>query len=284
MRFVICAAISLFSASVLATECEKLFEDEPTRAQCNTVRDTSFYWTEAKLRAATESVKATEAQCQRLYTGESLTHCMIEAGRTSSPIGDDILDGSVKRRLEAAALERKKAAAKIKLATISKSSELRLKGLYPGMTLDDADTLYPGIKARCTDASAPLDEFSCHLDSQFGATFDNEAFHSIADRKVQIWMAHGSRNRIWHISILIDSDDADEIGDQLARKYPGSSVIAPIVANRMNAKFQNKIRTWRRGDLILEVDRYGVDLKTGSISFTSLKRPAKAQKPVGKDL
>lgn len=285
MRFVLLATVCLLSVPAFASECDRLFEDEPTRAKCNTVRDTSFYWTDEKLRAAVESVKSTETQCRRLFTGESLALCLAEAGRTSSPVADDILEGSVKRLLDAADLERRKAAAKQKLATIAKSSDLRLKGLFPGMTLDEADTLYPGIKKYCAAVAAPQAEFSCHLDSKYFATgFDNEAFQTIAEHKVQIWMAHGSGNRIWHLSILIDSDSANEIGDQLARKYPGSTVSMPIVTNRMNAKFQNKIRLWRRGDLILEVDRYGVDLSTGTVSFASLKRPAKPQKPVGKDL
>ena len=180
----------------------------------------------------------------------------------------------------------KRSAAQAKLENESKSTALRLKGLYPGITLEKADEYHPGIASYCRDASAPRDAiFNCSvMTGRPSGPQSLDTLDTLAGMKVRVWSMTGKGNVIWQIFALLDSSVAMEVGEALAQKYKSGVITAPTVTNRMGAKFENVTRTWRSGDLILKVERFGSSLDDGYITFSSTRAPRLTEVPKTKDL
>jgi hypothetical protein len=153
------------------------------------------------------------------------------------------------------------------------------------MTLAAADVFHPNLAEFCTDPSDPQQEFVCNIspNARIGNKYEFESLETLADQRVSMWSLRGSKGVIWHISALIGPDAALVLQEALAAKYPYGSASEPIVQNRMGAKYGNRTMTWRSGDLILQVEKYGSSLDNGYVYFTSTKAP-RASKAKSKDL
>ncbi len=239
------------------------------------------------------SALASREQCDRLYPeGNARLECYGTYGVRHSWTDDELrteIDGRVQRKADEERkeieLKARRETARTKLAEESKKKALRLKGLYPGMTLAAADVFHPNLAEICTETGEPQKDFECFIspNSRAGNKYQFEALESLADSRVSLWTLRGTKGVIWQISALIDSDAALELQLALAIKYPYATLSEPVVQNRMGAKFGNQTATWRSGDLVLKVERYGSSLDNGYVHFTSTKAPRLARK-VTKDL
>lgn len=245
-RILIAAGFALLSANALASreQCNRLYPDESARLTCYGTYGQRHSWTDDELRGAVD-------------------------GKIQSVKDDERKEAELRAKRELA---------RERLAVESKSKALRLKGLYPGMTLAAADVFHPNLAEFCTDESDPQKEFVCNVspNARVGNKYEFESLETLADRRVSMWSLRGSKGVIWHISALIEPHAALVLQDALAAKYPGSSVSEPVVQNRMGAKYGNRTVTWRSGDLMLQVERYGSSLDHGYVYFTSTKAPRPA--------
>jgi hypothetical protein len=253
------------------------------------------FWFSFLLLCTTQLASAAnEDQCARIFP-EKASRDMCEVVSHNHGIRTDVeLVEKVRARLaEISAEEKEKSdaaakmrAAQTKLENDSKSSALRLKGLYPGITLEKADEYHPGIATHCKGTSALSDSvFQCTVSSSTSiGSLRFGALDTLAEQRVDFWSISGKGDVIWAISVSLDSSAAMKVGAALAEKYKFGVVSAPIMTNRMGAKFENLTRTWRSGDLMLRVAEYGSSLDTGIIAFDSTRAPKLTETPKTKDL
>lgn len=247
--FIAMLCVPELASAANSEQCAAIFQDKDSREMCEAV---SSYGTKLSNEELREKVRAVFAE--------------IAAGKKQSD------DANAKRD-----------AAKAKLESDSKSNALRLKGLYPGITLEKADEYHPGIADFCREKGVPPDSlFNCVVTPSGRHNIDT--LYTLAGKDVKGWTFNGKGNVIWRILVLLSTDSAMEVGAALAEKYKFGTFSIPTVTNRMGASFENVTRTWKSNDLTLVVKRYGSSIDDGSIVFISTREPKLKEAPNTKDL
>ncbi|MCA3000366.1 MAG: hypothetical protein ING75_17395 [Rhodocyclaceae bacterium] len=259
MKTIRCAAVFLhlslasqLASAANAEQCSRIFQDKDSKEMCEAVSFSGTKLTDDELREKVEAVLAEIATSKR----------------------------------KSADLNARRDAAITKLERESKSTALRLKGLYPGITLEKADEYHPGIANFCRDASALRDSlFECNvMTGNLAGPQSIDTLDTLAGQRVKMWAIRGKGNVIWQILVLLPSDSARDVGAALAEKYKSGTIATTTVTNRMGAKFENVTRAWKSGDLSLVVERYGPSLDSGTVMFTSARAPKLKDAPKTKDL
>lgn len=147
------------------------------------------------------------------------------------------------------------------MAAGSPPASLELKGITPGMTREQINSLYPG---QCPFLGADDWARGCRNSPEVGLT-------TIADQPVRsIDFKFIEGGKLGGIFILIDSKSFAAIAEGLTAKYgkPVSLRKLPLT-NRMGAKFQQEIAIWKRGGQKLVVTKYAGDADNGVVFFAS---------------
>ena len=233
-------------------KCERLFVESDSKAICR-----------GNYRAYE---KFSDEELQKIVTAEAIT-ARDELAKVN-------------------ATEARMVEAKRKLDGLANTRDLRVKGLYPGITLQEADSFHPGIADYCKPAAGHNDEpTQCRI-NVYGAWdgYEFRFLYSLAESEVQTWLFRVANGKIWDITALVRPEGATAIGQALAEKYKNAVISTPTVTNRMNAKFQNPTWTWRSGAMKLEVEKYSSSTEFGSLTFSSSKAPPLVAKPSTRNL
>jgi len=169
------------------------------------------------------------------------------------------------------------------------SPRLRLKGLYPGIRMDEAETLHPGLTKWCADSDrtpgndAPK---TCYIPS-FGREGDDFEFRylaTLAEEPVTSWLLWIVNKKIWKIQVSMSSASTVRVCQALSAKYKGGSSTNQVVQNGFGAKLQNPIVRWRDGRLELGCQKYAGSTEDGGLYFLSEVAPNLEQPKKTRDL
>ena len=164
---------------------------------------------------------------------------------------------------------------------------ITLKGIAPGMTLDELELAIPNFSAACSpSADKTLSQAEDGRCSYFRPRYTNpviETFHTFADKHVSSWRFYGRESRLHAIVLAFDPDNYVDICKALTAKYGIPKTSSETISNRMNAKFENVTAVWRRGTQALTATRYAGDIETSSLLLED-SRFKKLTKAPSKDL
>ena len=113
---------------------------------------------------------------------------------------------------------------------------------------------------ECRRGTSALGDFMCHLKPS--------ARESIAERPVRSVMLQFYDERLYTISVTIDSVDFRAVGDALTARYgaPSAQTTEPVT-NRMGASFDNEIRRWHEQDSHIELKKYSGRIDRGVVHY-----------------
>lgn len=164
---------------------------------------------------------------------------------------------------------------------------ITLKGMAPGMTLEELELIIPNFSAACSPPAnltfaGPDGEPCSYVRPRYrGPTI--ETFHTFADKYVNSWRFYGRENKLHAILLTFDPENFIEISKALTAKYGAPKISSQTLSNRMNAKFENVTAVWRRGTQTLTATRFAGDIETSSLVLEDSKLRKQVKAP-SKDL
>lgn len=91
-------------------------------------------------------------------------------------------------------------------------------------------------------------------------------------------------NRLHRISVSLFASEFGRVLKALNERYgTPDSFETPVVKNRMGAEFQNAVAVWKRDGVSLKAEKYGSDLSTSSVSYTTDWGSEESKKRRGQD-
>lgn len=151
---------------------------------------------------------------------------------------------------------------------------LELKGIRPGMTYEQLNTAVPGIPCSL----APKVK-RCGISGGLKGT--PETMNTLAGRSVKLWsMAFTPDMRVAAVMLSLTPADFDAVRLALEEKYGPATTREVPIQNRMGATFKNTVSVWKRGDAVLELEKYGGSLDRMGIT---LLEPKLADEAFGND-
>jgi len=113
----------------------------------------------------------------------------------------------------------------------------------------------------CHDEASPIADRTCNL------KLDEK--ETIAGEPVRVLLLYYYFSKLETISIIFDEKHFSVVVAALSDKYGQGNLKLETLTNRMGAKFENRILTWRRSEATLEAKRYSGKVDTSSVIYRS---------------
>jgi hypothetical protein len=163
---------------------------------------------------------------------------------------------------------------------------LNLKGLYIGLSLEEAKKVAPKLTDRCS-TTRDLTGYSCYYSSKHHG--GNE---TVANKPVLSWMTIHDGQNVSGLYVTMDSGSFDHIVAALETKWgKPSSKDESMVSNRMGAKFDQVEVSWVKDGVKLRATKRGSkvdEMRITLVSEAALKKfnedKAKSAADAAKDL
>ena len=149
----------------------------------------------------------------------------------------------------------------------SQAAELDIKGLKPGMSLEQIKELFPDF--HCIEADTTDADMVC----------DAPRYYAGANSEISVFLLD---NKVMIIIVTFESGSFDDVISALKEKFGKPALILKNpVQNMMGATFVNHSILWIKGDKHLTAKRYDSKITESSVmlsSVSSLNRLEKGRK------
>ncbi len=172
-------------------------------------------------------------------------------------------------------------------ATMAAQPEkLKIKGIMPGMTIEQIEEVVPGFAEKCAILRATKADEICTYRAATNRMFEPAhliPIETFADITPISWSFFGSEGVVKSLSVALSTNNFLSVADALSAKYGKPKITNLPVHNKMGAKFENTKLSWTRGTQTLFLERYGLDLETSLVLLTDTLHKS-VIKPPSKDL